>query len=157
MTAPEWFEIECVDGGSATVYLNGALSAARVAEIRAACNALPASVRVLRVQLMTTSEIDALPLSIGAVLRHWRQTRQRALHLVVTSARPSRSGEVPGDARENGDELTHEHVARIVYTEKNSRRPHKKGEHHERRGKRGKGHRVTEGDGHGRGRVSRRK
>lgn len=155
MTVPEWFEIECVDGGSATIYLSRALSLERVAEIRDACDALPASVRVLRVQLMATNEADALPFSIGAVLRHWRQTRQRALHLVVTTAR--RSDEVQSDARENGDQLSDEHIARIVHAEKDARRAHEKGDRNERRGKRWKGHRVAERHGHGRGGVSRRK
>jgi len=82
MNPADWFEIECVDGASATLYLNGGLPESRMAEIREACDALPASVRVLRVQLMISSDIEALPLSIGAVLRHWRETRQRAFHLV---------------------------------------------------------------------------
>lgn len=156
MSSADWFEIECVDGTSATIYLNGGLPDSRMAEIREACDALPASVRVLRVQLMISSDVEALPLSIGAVLRHWRETRQRAFHLVMPG-RSQRSGEVPCDPGEDGDQLANEHVARVVHAKKYPRRAYQKGNRNQRRRKGWKGHRVTEGDGHGRGRVPRRK
>ena len=155
MTTEDWFEIECVDGASATIYLNGGLPAARIAELREACDALPPSVRVLRVQLMAATDVDALPLSIGEVLRHWRQTRRKAFHLVMTAARFS--GEMPRDAGDYGDELAHEYIARIVHAKKHPRRTDEKGDRYEGRGQRGKGQRVTEGDGHRRRRVPRRK
>jgi hypothetical protein len=155
MNAADWFEIECVDGTSATIYLNGGLADSRMAEIRDACDALPPSVRVLRVQLMISSDVEALPLSIGAVLRHWRQMRHRAFHLVIPDNR--RSGEVPRDAGENGDQLPNEHVSRVVDAKKYPRRANQKGNRNQRRRKGWKGHRVAEGDGHGRGRVPRGK
>jgi hypothetical protein len=87
MNAAGWFEIECLDGTSATIYLNPGLPDSRMAEIRDARDALSASVRMLRVQLMVSSDIEALPLGIGAVLRHWPQTRQRGFHRVFHSIR----------------------------------------------------------------------
>src|SRR6478672_1704893 len=79
----------------------------------------------------------ALPLSIGEVLRHWRQTGQKAFHLVMTAARFS--GEMPRDAGDYGDELAHEYVARIVHAKKHARRTDEKGDRYEGRGQRGKG------------------
>ena len=155
MSTADWFEIECVDGSSATIYLNGGLSAARIAELRDACDALPASVRVLRVQLMAATDVDALPLSIGEVLRHWRETRRKAFHLVMTAARFS--GEIPRDPGEHGDELAHEYVARIMHAKKHTRRTDQKRDRDEGRGKRGKGQRIAEGNGHRRGRMPRGK
>ena len=155
MTTADWFEIECVDGASATIYLNGGLPADRIAELRKACDALPPSVRVLRVQLMAATNVDALPLSIGEVLRHWRETRRKAFHLVLTAARLS--GEMPRDAGEYSDELAREYVARIMDAKKHARRPDEKGDRYERRGKRGKRQRIAEGNGHRRGGVPRGK
>ena len=151
MNAADWFEIECVDGTAATIYLNGGLPDSRMAEIRDACDALPMSVRVLRVQLMISSDIEALPLSIGAVLRHWRQTRRRAFHLVMAGSR--RSGEMSRDPGQNGDQLADKHVPRIVHAKKYARRANQKRNRNQRRRKGWKGHRITERDGHGRGRV----
>ena len=150
MNAAEWFEIECVDGTSATIYLNGGLPDSRMVEIRDACDVLPASVRVLRVQLMISSDVEALPLGIGAVLRHWRQTRQRAFHLVMHS---QHSSQVPRDPGEKGDELSNEHVPRIVHAKKYPRRAHQKGNRNQRRRKGWKRHGIAKGDGHGRGRM----
>src|SRR5689334_20340589 len=155
MNPADWFEIECVDGASATLYLNGGLPESRMAEIREACDALPASVRVLRVQLMISSDIEALPLSIGAVLRHWRETRQRAFHLVMPASRPS--GEVPSDTGQDGNQLSDKHVPRVVHAKKYPRRANQKGNRHQRRRKGWKGRRIAEGDGHGRGRMPRGK
>jgi hypothetical protein len=155
MNTDDWFEIECVDGASATIYLNGGLTSAHIAKLREACDALPLNVRVLRVQLMAATDVDALPLSIGEVLRHWRQTRQKAFHLVMTAARFSR--EMPHDPGEHGNQLTYQHVPRIVHTEKHARRADEKSDRDERRGERRKRHRVAEGDGHRRGRVPRGK
>jgi len=155
MSTADWYEIECVDGASATIYLNGGLPDALIAEIRDACDALPMSVRVLRVQLMAATDVEALPLSIGEVLRHWRQTRQRAFHLVMAAARFS--DEMASDPGEHGDQLTHKHVPRIVHAKKHARRANEKGNRHQRRGKRWKGHRIAESDGHRRGGVPRGK
>jgi hypothetical protein len=59
MTPADWYEIECIDGASATIYLNGGLPPSVVAEIRDACDALPLSIRILRVQLMVATDVDA--------------------------------------------------------------------------------------------------
>jgi hypothetical protein len=150
MKAADWFEIECVDGTSATIYLNGGLPESRIVEIREACDALPRSVRVLRVQLMVASDVEALPLGIGAVLRHWRQTRQRAFHLVMHS---QQSGEAPSDRGENGDQLANEHVPRIVHAKKYPRRAHQKGNRNQGRRKGWKGHGIANSNRHGRGRM----
>jgi len=155
MTTADWYEIECIDGASATIYLNGGLPPSLIAEIRDACDALPLSIRILRVQLMAATDVDALPLSIGEVLRHWRRTRQQAIHLVMTASRFS--DEMPGDTSEHRDQLPHKNVPRVVHSKKNARRANQKGSRHERRGQRWKGQGVAEGNGHRRGGVPRGK
>ena len=118
MTTADWYEIECIDGASATIYLNGGLPHSLIAEIRDACDALPLSIRILRVQLTAATDVDALPLSIGEVLRHWRRTRQQAIHLVITASRFS--DEMPGDTCEHRDQLPHKNVPRVVHSKKNA-------------------------------------
>ena len=65
-----------VHSESATLYLRGILRDADVAVARATCAHLPASIRLLRVDIRGVRAMDtAVRESIGALARDWRSTR----------------------------------------------------------------------------------
>jgi hypothetical protein len=87
MSTAKWFDIECVEGGAATLYLAGAFTPEHVAALREVCDALPPSVRTLRVQLGANPDDCLVLKGIRELLRHWRLSRGSSFHLLLT--RPS--------------------------------------------------------------------
>lgn len=80
---PTWFEIECVDGVAATLYLNDELHSGELGAIRAATDALPQSVRILRVQVRGGAGAEHRTAALRSLLRSWSESRRGAVHMVV--------------------------------------------------------------------------
>lgn len=80
-------EIEVADD-CATLYLFGALRAGDHALLATACDALPAQVRTLRLDLHGIDDIDdAALVAVRAVLRYWRASRGGSFRLSLASER----------------------------------------------------------------------
>lgn len=87
----ETFEIECVQGIGATVYIATGLEADSWRDLQVALDRLPAEMQVFRLQLVGDTRSD-LPEGLGDIVRHWRKTRRRPVHLMlVPTERPKRS------------------------------------------------------------------
>jgi hypothetical protein len=72
MSTTDHFAIECADGISITLYVSADLPAERWCQLRQLIDRLPATVRVLRVQLVGDGRGD-LPSTLGELVRHWRE------------------------------------------------------------------------------------
>jgi hypothetical protein len=84
MTSVTWFEIECVDGAAATLYVLQQLHGADLHEIRMALAALPRSVRVLRVQLHGAASDACRGARLFDALRAWREARGGSARVLMT-------------------------------------------------------------------------
>ena len=95
MSRSDHFAIECADGTAVTLYVSAALPAEQWRSVRQAVDELPATVRVLRLQLMGAA-CRELPSGLGDLVRHWRELRQRPVHLnlAVVAPRSPDVGEV---------------------------------------------------------------
>lgn len=83
------FAIECADGTSITLYVSTNSTPELWRQLRHAVDRLPATVRVLRVQLMGDAWRE-LPAGLGELVHHWREVRNRPVHLNLAVSPPRR-------------------------------------------------------------------
>lgn len=87
MSTTEAFAIECADGTGVTLYVSTTLPAERWRHLRQCIEELPVTVRVLRLQLVGDASGE-LPEGLGDLVRHWREVRQRPVHLNLAASVP---------------------------------------------------------------------
>ena len=89
MWPSDHFAIECADGTAITLYVSTSLSMDSWRHLRHALAKLPATVRVLRVQLVGEAWQE-LPAGLGDLVRDWRELRGRSVHLNLAVRAPRR-------------------------------------------------------------------
>jgi len=84
MVQSTWFEIECVDGAAATLYILRDLHGADLDEISAALSMLTQSVATLRIQLRHSLRDVQQTAALIQMLRRWRETLGSHARVIVT-------------------------------------------------------------------------
>ena len=84
MLQSTWFEIECVDGAAATLYILRDLHGADLNEISDALSMLPQSVATLRIQLRHSLRDVQQAAALIQILRLWRESLGQAARVIMT-------------------------------------------------------------------------
>lgn len=84
MPQSTWFEIECVDGAAATLYILRDLHGADLDEMFVALNGLPRSVATLRIQLRHSLRDVQQAAALIQVLRRWRESLGQGARVIMT-------------------------------------------------------------------------